>query len=44
MNNNYTRSNVIGTDDAATKIKDGQLHAPVKRAEGSWKSSIFAEP
>lgn len=42
--NTYARSNVIGNDDAATKERDGAMHAPVARKEGNWKSSIFAEP
>ena len=42
--NTFSRSNVLGNDDAATKMKDGGLHNAVStRKENNWNSNVFAD-
>ena len=45
QSNTFARSNVIGNDDAATKMADGELHKPIStRQEANWRSDVFSGP
>jgi hypothetical protein len=45
QSNTFARSNVIGNDEAALKMRDGALHHPIStRQEANWKSDVFSGP
>lgn len=45
QSNTFARSNVLGNDEAALKMKDGDLHHPIStRVENNWQSNVFSGP
>ena len=45
QSNTFARSNVLGNDEAALKMRDGDLHHPIStRVENNWQSNVFSGP